>query len=281
MCTAPILQQVLENQQTNGAFKSIIKQNNQQCSDANACITVLVLRELLKKPGLVPTEVIDKALNFLKSCASVSNKGGYNFYPVQTSTQNILQLPDDADDTALITLMLLQTGQVSRQIVIKDTCVLLDKYRVVTTDRFQPAWIKKGAFYTWMNAIGVNVVDCCVNANIAALYAYAGLQHLRGYAEACTMITEAVRWAGRCNKRLLSLTPFYAAPQELYFVVEHAVAMGAVTLTHTLNMLEWIKPTKSIVDPARPIFCSAYGLVTWYCSLLQQLRYLPSEGTII
>ncbi len=241
--------------------------------DANACITSLIVRELLKRPGLVNQVVIDNAINFLLQCASSSNNGCYNFYPGHSSAENLPRLPDDADDTALVTLNLLQTGQLSKHSLIRNTCVALDRHRVLTTDHFDPPWILKGSFYTWFDKTkNVNVVDCCVNANVVALYSYAGLQHWRGYAEACDLISNAVDWAGQSAKRLAAISPFYASPHELYYAVEYAVHMGAITLTPTLKLLDWLKTENKIFEPGRAICCSAYGHVKWYCPLLQQLR---------
>ncbi|HTE24176.1 hypothetical protein [Flavitalea sp.] len=265
------------SQQLGGGFETVIRLNNDSRKDVNSCITSLVLRELQKRPGLAPPNVINKAFDFLSSCASSSTKGAYNFYPSEHNAQNIsvpskITVPDDADDTALITLLLLQTGRITRNSIIRDTCIVLDKYRLPAVGNRDPHWFKAGAFYTWLEAGRNNMMDCCVNANIVALYAYAGLQHLRGHKEACRLISNAVNWCGRSATRLASIMPFYADKQELFYAVEHAVRMGAAELTPVLKKLEWANPKNEQFDADRSVCCSAYGKITWHCSLLQRLR---------
>lgn len=270
-----IADEVIRNQQSDGSFISYIRKNGKQTTDANSCITTLVLRELLKRPGLVPETNIENAIGFLNSCSSKQYPGSYNFYPTINTSQNLLNVPDDADDTAMISLLLLKMGRLSRQTIIRQTYTRLDKFRIVPSLHFNPPWIQSGGYFTWLdNGNGVNVVDCSVNANVVALYAYANLKHLRGYDDACNMIIKAVRWAGDCSSRLASLTPFYSHPKELYYAVSHAVSMGSDVLSGTLQDLKKIVTKNPDIDQERGIFCSAYGGITWHAPLLFQLRKL-------
>jgi hypothetical protein len=287
--TSTISEQLRENQLSTGGFVSLIRQKNNSRKDVNACITALVLRELEKRQALIDPEVTDKAIQFLISCASSIVNGAYNFYPpdsiegkinlpVNIELPDKIKVPDDADDTALITLLLLKRGMITRESVLRNTSVVLDKYRLLVTGNFDPPWFTAGAFYTWLEPGSNNMMDCCVNSNIVALYAYAGLQHLRGYKEACLLISNAVNWCGESVVRLASIIPFYAHRQELYYAVQHAVEMGAVELAPTLQKLEWANPLHDVPDADRPVCCSAYGNVTWHCPLLQQLRIIPIDA---
>jgi hypothetical protein len=273
----PLSELIIENQHLSGGFESVIRQPNYTRKDVNACITTLIIRELKKKPGLVGPKVIDNALNFIFSCASLSSKGAYNFYPQQSgadkATINMkIKVPDDADDTALISLLLFQAGKLNRNELIRYTSVVLDKYRLQAVSNFDPPWFTAGVFYTWLKTGSNNIIDCCVNANIVALYAFAGLRHLRGYQEACELISNAVNWCDKSELRLASIIPFYADKQELYFAVEHAVNMGSSELIPALKKLEWTNPRDKPFDAGRPICCSAYRKISWRCALLQQLR---------
>jgi hypothetical protein len=277
MMVESISAEIRHSQSGSGGFESVIRQKNDTRKDVNACITALVLRELQKGPGRVPPEIIENAFNFLTSCSSFSTTGVYNFYPPdpgveQTNTRPKIQVPDDADDTALISLLLLQSGRMTRDTLIKHTCVVLDKHRIPAVGRLDPPWFITGAFYTWLDAGNSNIVDCCVNANVIALYAYAELKHLRGYKEACQLVSNALNWCDQSELRLASIIPFYADKQELYYAIENAVRMGASELAPVLERLECIDQKNEPFNPDRPVCCSAYGKVSWYCALLQKLR---------
>jgi hypothetical protein len=266
-----------EGQQPGGGFGSEIRDKNNSCKDVNACITALVLRELQKRPDHVPSQITENALNFLASCASLSTTGAYNFYPTEAGAENPnahtkIQVPDDADDTALISLLLLQNGIMTRDTLIRHTCVVLDRYRIQSVSKLDPPWFVNGAFYTWLEAGNSNIVDCCVNANVIALYAYAGLKHLRGYKEACQLISKALIWCDESGQKLASIIPFYADKQELFYAVQNAVRMGASELAPALESLELKQRKNEPFNALRPVCCSAYGKVTWHCTLLQQLR---------
>lgn len=119
-------------------------------------------------------------------------------------------LPDDGDDTAIIALELAKAGRLRHDYIKRIVCKVLLPNRIFRLVPPHPRWIRRGAFQTWL---GVemnrpNIVDCCVNANVIALMAWADLMHIPGCAVACQTIKDGITGANGAPKRLATLTPF-------------------------------------------------------------------------
>ncbi len=190
-------------------------------------------------------------------------------------------LPDDADDTSIIALELLRHGVIDRSFVLKNTCTILKEFRLRNISPPAPEWLRPGVFLTWLSGHEHrNIVDCCVNANVVALFAYAGITHWNGYREACEMIDDGIRWAGDSLQRARFLTPFYPHPIELFYALRYAITQGAIQLVPALQKLTQASWAAEDINTAkyRPICSSAYGGVVWSSSILQKIRLLEANS---
>ena len=223
------IDQILSTQTAAGAFNAQVHLQHRTDNDANACVTGLVLRALRpvleRANSACPlTPASKRALAFLASCESPTLPGAFRFWPATAQPSWIQDLPDDADDTAICALELVRYNQRPIAFLREIACRVLIKRRLSKVDRPAPEWLRPGVFVTWLrDEPRPNVVDCCVNANVAALLAFADLRHLPGYAEACEMIDHAVAWTGTSRLRAQCISPFYPDPAELLYAVDHAV----------------------------------------------------------
>jgi hypothetical protein len=279
--SASLLARVRATQRPDGGFAATVRLGATDLPDANGFVAGLILRALARYDPYQTTAVRARAVAFLARCESPTRAGVYNFYPANDYPNWLKKpLPDDADDTAILALERLKAGQLSRATVLKTTCLALDAFRLPCVETPAPPWLRAGMFLTWLQpSVGGNPVDCCVNANVVALYAYAGLTHWRGYAEACAGIEAGVCWAGDSLARARSLTPYYPDPTELRYAVQHAVDQGATRLEPTLarlRHLSWARPSL-LPEPDRPVCGSAYGGATWQAPVLQHLRHASNQ----
>jgi hypothetical protein len=128
-------------------------------------------------------------------------------------------------------------------------------------------------FLTWLDTDdGRTTVDCCANANVVALLAFIGLTEAPGYAAACRMIEDGIRWAGDDWKRARVLTPYYPHPGELRYAVEHAIQCGSRALAEAGFLLQRAEWAQIHPCPWSPICGSAYGGVFWTSPVLQAVR---------
>lgn len=262
-----------ESQLESGALPSFMVEEGVATLDQNGFVTAHVLRALGRhthEPELLP--ITERALDFLESCADPRRPLTFRFWPDGKRPPHLPVYPADADDTAVIATVLARHGR--RDITSLRRTVLLGLFphRVPDGTRLPATWVIPGTFWTWLDAdFGYNLVDCTVNANVAALMATSGLMHISGYDQACRMIVSGVN-AARGDERLTRLlSPYYPHPRELLAAVSHAVGAGAVALQPCLCTLQnsWGRAAPGEDDP---VFCSAYGRVVWRSPLLQRLR---------
>jgi hypothetical protein len=134
-----------------------------------------------------------------------------------------------------------------------------------------PPWVLPGSFHTWIaHDRAAQVVDCCVNANVAALMAQLGAAHLPGYSEAVRTVVRGLAWAGDDRARLASLTPFYPSLRSLADAVQHAVECGVRELDAA--SLELDRLAAAIQDEGAGCCSSAYGHAVWRCAALEEAR---------
>jgi hypothetical protein len=274
---------LLEGQSASGAFRSTVHVGARTLLDWNGFTTAQVLRAL---DGIADTgPLVDaraRALDFLVRCESPSRPGAFGFWPCDRQPGWINTLPPDADDTSVIALELARHGRLDRSQVRRIACTVLIPNRLRGVEGPAPPWLRPGVFLTWVrHGQHRNVVDCCVNANVVAVLACAGLEHLPGFQEARTMIEDGIRWAGLSRVRARCLTPFYPHPGELLHAVRHAVCCGAVQLEPSLRLLHalpWaVEAETDILVPGRPICGSAYGQIVWTSDVLQIARWLRRD----
>jgi hypothetical protein len=276
--TAQAVSRLAKQQTPSGAFISLSHWGERVYCDANGFITALVLRETRHwPPSPALTAMRDRALNFLLQCESAEHPGSFGFWPRRAAPEWIRDAPPpDADDTAIYAVELARCGRLDRAALGRIACAVLVPHRLRQVDALAPRWPRQGVFVTWLwpaENKAVEIVDCCVNANVAALLAYAGKQHLPGYREACAMIAAAVEWAGVDLTRARSTTPFYPHPVELGRAVRHAVECGAEELRPCLEQLNRFWPAAEAPPPPdRPVCSSAYGQVVWTAPVLQLAR---------
>lgn len=256
-----------------GAFWSTITSRDRTETDWNGFVTALVLREMRHLPSTPALARIQaQALNFLADCASTRLPGAFSFWPTSGRPGWASQVPEDADDTAIMTLELARAGRLSRTELLRIVCHTLIPYRVSAVATPIPTWIQPGVFLTWLSdhPHHPNLVDCCVNTNAIALMAYADATHLPGYQAACQLIEQGISWVGSSASRLHYLTPFYPNPNEFYFALVHAVECGA-PLHHCVEALASLL-LDEITQFDSPVCSSAYHSVVWHCPALVEVR---------
>ncbi|WP_440955516.1 hypothetical protein ACSAZK_00615 [Methanosarcina sp. Mfa9] len=273
---------LLEAQAPEGAFPSYIWLGEKVIPDLNSFTTAQVLRALRDVAGPEAlAQAKEKALDFLLMCRAPDLPGAFRYWPENSRPAFIPELPADADDTAVVLLELLRSGRVDLAAVAKTTAEVLVPCRLKAIHEPAPPWLRPGVFLTWLGCGEVNIVDCCVNANVAALFAYAGLQGFPGYREACLMIEEGILWAGKDKERIRCLTPFYPQPAEFVYAIRNAVVCGAKELEKSLwlvNSLGWMPENLRAEDKGDlPICSDAYGTIFWKSGVLQKARGLNPE----
>jgi hypothetical protein len=247
--------------------------------DANALVTGLALRALRPlmpgaRDGTSLAADRDRALDFLETCQSRELPGAFRFWPSGRLPAWANEIPDDADDTAICALELVHYGRRPASFLAEVAYHVLIHRRVRFIDQPAPVWLRQGAFLTWLSPEPrANVVDCCVNANVVATLASAGLGHLPGYRQACEMIQAAIEWAGNSLPRFRSITPFYPHPAELALALDHAVGCGAVELRDASSVLREKLPSWPTND-LTPVCSRAYGGIIWTAPALHRARCL-------
>jgi hypothetical protein len=236
--------------------------------DRNGFATVQVLRALGPRARRVlGTGAWSAALGALRACRNPAT-GAFRFWPIGERPRWAPDLPDDADDTALMAVALWSAGALPAADLRRLACYTVVRHRLAAIVQPGPAWPRVGAFKTWMRpGLEPDMADCTVNANVVAMLAAAGLTRVPGYGEACAMIDDAVRWAGHDAVRAATLSPFYPEPGELVLAVEAAVAAGAEPLRSIALLMEhsplWREQRRRACAPD-PVICgSPYGRVTW------------------
>jgi hypothetical protein len=275
-----IAERLSSEQSAVGAFISYIDRQGRFEQDCNGFATALVLRDLPDAPGL---ELIrHRALDFLESCASPCIHGAFGFWPADQRPVWAQRVPEDVDDTAVLTLELAKHGRRTLEQVQQTVYEVLMPTLVTDIDPYGPPWIRSLVFPTWLGLDGhrCNPVDCCVNTNTAALLHWCGLAHLPGYAEACEMIAAGLEWAASGPfemrlPRLSALTPYYPNPNELLQALRHAVSCGTVELQPALEHLFVL--LGGITLPPRlqeALFGLTYRGPYWRCPALNLAREL-------
>ena len=276
----PELLTIIADQSAAGAFRSSIHRGALAEADWNGFTTAHTLRALHDLPACAPlTQARERALGFLARCEAPDRPGAFGFWPRAAWPAWAAAVPADADDTAVIAVELARHGRIDKATLRRIACTLLVPHRLDRVVPPAPPWLRRGAFLTWLHQRArPNIVDCCVNANVVALMAFAGVTHLPGYAEAIALIAAGISWAGDSPPRQRALIPFYAHPAELLIAVAHAVECGADALrpAYTSMRQHWpaIAAAASCPPPDQPLWSNAYGKVIWCSPALQAARRL-------
>lgn len=254
-----------------GFVSSTVVMQGRTEQDCNGFFTALAVRSLRTRGY----PLADKMLDALESCRSP--QGGFRFWPAGTRPQWVPVLPDDTDDTALMILELYLAGRLAWHDARRIACHTIGKYRVRRLDWPGPVWRRVGVFKTWhRDTSETDLIDCTATANAIALLATLGLQAIPGYAEACAMLADAIKWAGYSTIRATSLSPFYPNPAEFVLALEHAITCGAHELRgifQAVKQTPWARDPWTRVTRLDHAVCSSpYGFAVWHSQELAILR---------
>jgi hypothetical protein len=274
--TEATIAHLIELQEPDGCFSAEVRGPHGTFKDCNGFTTAMVLRALRDLPAEAELKCLrSRALDYLETCYSTQVDGAFGFWPEGARPAWAPRLPADVDDTAIMTLELLRYGRRSQRDGLRTVCTVLLSYRLTSQpDEQGPSWIAPGAFLTWIGPPGrPNLVDCCVNANVAALMARVKATHLPGYQEAVRTILDGLAWSGGRPARQHALTPFYPSVDSLLEAVEHAIECGAQALTPALDELRQMAAGWPPED--NPYCCSsAYGATVWHSQALEEAQAL-------
>jgi len=250
---------------------SEVSLGGQRLPDRNGFVTALGVRALRRRGLPVPAALLDA----LERCRSA--RGGYRFWPLDARPHWAPDLPDDADDTAIMLLELLHAGRVDRTEARRVACLTIARRRVATFPLLRPPWLRPGVFATWSrDGVRRDLVDCTATANMLALFATLELSHLPGVREAGDMLAAAVRWAGDDALRAASLSPFYPDPAEFVLALDHAAECGAHGLTalhRQAAATRWGSDAAlRSTQPDHAVCGSPYGVAVWRSPELASLR---------
>lgn len=250
---------------------SVVMINGITCPDVNGFVTALGVRALRLSGQCVPPPM----LNALETCRT--EQGGFRFWPSAYRPHWAPDLPDDADDTALMTLELYLLGRLSREEARRIACISLVRNRVRRVDGVGPPWRRVGVFKTWAReTTEADLIDCTAHANILALMAMLDLLHLPGILETYTMLEAALGFAQDDAQRANSLSPFYPNSTEFVLALDHAWRCGAHNLAPLAQRAAHTSWGRDAVwrtyDPNYAICSSPYGQAVWYSVELASLR---------
>lgn len=273
---------LMQMQDSDGCFVSRATGPGWTQLDRNGFTTAMVLRALRDLPTTGDIERLRSAsLDFIGRCRSPDMPSAFGFWPANGRPNWAPHLSPDCDDTAVMIIELIRYGRLTRKDGLRTVCLVLIPHRVCSgAEKQKPSLVTPGAFPTWLDRSGKpNVVDCCVNANVAALMALVGATHLPGFDEAVSTIVNGIEWAGENPVRQQALTPFYPSIHSLHEAVAHAVACGAISLRSAYDRLLKLVGYRSPKAPSR-FCCSAYGGVEWHCDALELVDALPPQSPL-
>lgn len=246
-------------------------------ADTNGFVTALAVRSARLQGLPVPAPWLDG----LQTCRSV--QGGFRFWPAALHPSWAPLLPDDCDDTAVMTLELCLAGRLSVAEARRIACLNLARHRLRSLPLQGPPWLRVGVFKTWArDETETDLVDCTAQINVLALLALLGLWHLPGVAQACEMLHSALHHAGSDGHRAASLSPFYPDPAELVLALDHAVACGARPLAPLLSLIEeqpWaVEAQQRVLNTDHAVCSSPYGSARWQSPALAAVRRGTEPG---
>jgi len=274
--TQVLLEKVLSSQAPSGAFYATVMHLGKQFQDENGFVTCLILRELAKISRNREVDVaIEKGLDFLGRCANHQQPNAFHFYPPDQKPNGLAwgKVPR-ADDTALFTMALVKHGYMTYEEGNRVVDEVLDPHRLENLPESISPWIHQGSYKTWLDANRCpNRVDCCVNANIAALLKMMGREDHSGYQAAVATVVDGVRHAVRSPSMTTFLSPYHPDPCEMVHAMARAAEMGVVEFEKPLLHLAQsrLKPMRRR-SGLKPICGSGDGKTLWFSHTLQVAR---------
>ncbi len=254
-----------------GFIDSSMETGGQRRPDRNGFVTALAARALRRQGIGVP----DAMLDALARCRSPG--AGYGFWAPCARPEWAPRLPDDADDTAIMTLELHAAGRLSREEARRIACLSIGRHRIAQLPALRPPWLRTGVFATWhRRGIALDLIDCTATANALAVFAALDLHEIPGVHASTTMLCDAVAWAGDDETRACSLSPFYPEPAEFVLALRHAVEAGAEALAPVYAAAArtpWGRGAEARVAHDDHRVCSSpYGTAVWRSPALARIR---------
>ncbi len=239
--------------------------------DRNGFVTALAMRALRRQGIDIPAEMLDA----LECCRSPG--AGFGFWAPWARPQWAPRLPDDADDTAIMTLELHAAGRLSREEARRIVCLTIGRHRIAQLPALRPPWLRTGVFSTWhRRGIALDLIDCTAIANALAAFAALDLHEIPGVRASTAMLRDAVAWAGDDGTRACSLSPFYPEPAEFVLALRHAVEAGAEALAPVYAaaaQTPWGCDAETRVAHDEHLVCSSpYGSAVWRSPALARIR---------
>ncbi|HEY1177437.1 MAG TPA: hypothetical protein VGF17_14870 [Phytomonospora sp.] len=265
-------------QSPGGAFLSRVELPWGDSGDRNCFVTALVVRELHGVTGLEEVdEARRRALGFLTRGRYPVYRDLFAFYPHGGHPFWMRSaLYPDADDTSVINLELMRAGLLDAEAAAAVAERYLTRHRAVgeAAVHLTRPWHREGVFLTWLTGAPVpNPIDCCVNTNVIALLAAAGMRGAPGYAEACDMVVTAALDTAARGVHDRRRTPFYPGPGEWSRALRHAVAMGADELAPAAQALSGVPDPDEGAD-APAVCCDVTGRIVWRSTAVALARRL-------
>lgn len=239
--------------------------------DRNGFVTALAMRALRRQGIDIPAEMLDA----LERCRSPG--AGFGFWAPCSRPQWAPRLPDDADDTAIMTLELHAAGRLSREEARRIVCLTIGRHRIAQLPALRPPWLRTGVFSTWhRRGIALDLIDCTAIANALAAFAALDLHEIPGVRASTAVLHDAVAWAGDDGTRACSLSPFYPEPAEFVLALRHAVEAGAEALAPvyaSAAQTPWGCDAETRVAHDDHLVCSSpYGSAVWRSPALARIR---------
>ncbi len=276
-----LIDDILDSQTPSGAFTSFVTlSNGKTVMDENGFVTAKVLRCLkAAEPTLRLQQARQKALDFLQRCEVPDKPGAFSFWPNDGHPHWMGEdrLPPDIDDTSVISVELYQHGRIDKICLHHIAVNNINAYRLESVNKTRYPWKHSGCFNTWMDHnYQPNPVDCIVNINALILLELTGVTNGLPYFSSKNTIKDGLDWACDSLKRLLSLTPYYPNPTELYFALKNADDQGLTVLDASFSAFSqlWQETIISHYQADTPVYCREDGVIIWTAPVLFKARQL-------
>ncbi|CAB3964062.1 hypothetical protein BLA3211_02628 [Burkholderia aenigmatica] len=264
-------------QRPSGAFPSSVTVGDHRYADENAFVTALVLDELARLPAGPADRAIARGLDFLERCASLTCAGAFHFYPPDRMPSWLgVDLPADADDTALALTLLARFGRRSAAQAVDALDRALHPWRLHYRPESVDPWVAQGACRTWLDRRAVpNPVDACVNANVATALTSLGCAGHAACRAARDTVLDAIAFVAENPAHRTRLTAFYPDLWELVHALRRGARRGVAGFAPAAAQLAGMLAPHAGAHAT--VFSSTDRRWLWTAPLLQTARTLTRD----